>query len=198
MSETLDPDDWDEMRTLGHRVVDDVVDYLKTVRERPVWQQIPTETAAIFERGLAGGAKWYTDYGLQLSRRFRALKVWLSIKEHGLAKYERLIDQNMEQARYLEGLVESCPQLELMAPVILNVVCFRFNPGAADREELNKLNQELLIQLHEGGVVLPSYTTLKGRYCLRAAIVNHRSRLDDFDALVDEVLKIGSRLSDSP
>ena len=108
MSETLDPDDWDEMRTLGHRVVDDVVDYLKTVRERPVWQQIPTETAASFERGLAGGAKWYTDYGLQLSRGFRALKVWLSIKEHGLAKYERLIDQNMEQARYLEGLVESC------------------------------------------------------------------------------------------
>ena len=81
-----------------------------------------------------------------------------------------------------------------MAPVGLDIVCFRFNPGGLDTEALNELNQVLLAELQESGLAAPSYTTLGGAYCLRAAISNHRSRLEDFDLLVSEVGRIGSDL----
>ena len=152
------------------------------------------EYLAHAERGLAAGTLWFSDYGLQLSRGFRALKVWLSIKEHGIARYGQLIDQNIAQAHYLEGLVSAQEKLEMMAPVVLNIVCFRFNPGGLDEAALNALNKELLIRLHESGIAAPSYTTLDGKYCLRAAIANHRSRQDDFDSLVQAVVKLGKEL----
>jgi glutamate/tyrosine decarboxylase-like PLP-dependent enzyme len=145
------------------------------------------------ERGLAAGF-WFSDYGLQLSRGFRALKVWMSIKEHGITKFGQLIDQNIAQAHYLAGLIEAQGKLEMMAPVELNIVCFRYNPGDIEESDLNALNQEILLRLHENGVVVPSYTTLDGKYCLRAAIANHRSRREDFDLLVLEVLKVGKEL----
>jgi glutamate/tyrosine decarboxylase-like PLP-dependent enzyme len=145
-------------------------------------------------RGLAAGHLWFNDYGLQLSRQFRALKVWMSIKEHGLDRFGRMIARNVEQAHYFAGLVESDPTLELMAPVGMDIVCFRFNPGSLDTEQLNALNKEILMQLHEQGIAAPSYTTLEGRYCLRIAIANHRSRQEDFDLLAREVLRLGQEL----
>lgn len=142
-------------------------------------------------RGLAAGHLWFNDYGLQLSRQFRALKVWMSIKEHGLDRFGRMITRNVEQAHYFAGLVESDSTLELMAPIGMDIVCFRFNPGGLDTEQLNALNKEILMQLHEQGIAAPSYTTLQGRYCLRIAIANHRSRQEDFDLLAREVVRIG-------
>ena len=106
-----------------------------------------------------------------------------------------MISQNAQQARYLAALVESTPGLELVAPVDLNIVCFRFNPGDRDEAALNALNQEILLRLHESGVAAPSYTTLRGRYALRAAITNHRSRREDFDILVREVMRIAAELT---
>ena len=145
-------------------------------------------------RGLAAGHLWFNDYGLQLSRQFRALKVWMSIKEHGLDRFGRMIARNVEQAHYFAGLVETDPTLELMAPVGMDIVCFRFNPGELDTEQLNALNKEILMQLHEQGIAAPSYTTLNGKYCLRIAIANHRSRQEDFDLLAREVVRIGHEL----
>jgi aromatic-L-amino-acid/L-tryptophan decarboxylase len=145
-------------------------------------------------RGLAAGHLWFNDYGLQLSRQFRALKVWMSIKEHGLDRFGRMIARNVEQAHYFAGLVENDPTLELMAPVGMDIVCFRFNPGDLDTERLNALNKEILMQLHEQGIAAPSYTTLQDRYCLRIAIANHRSRQEDFDLLAREVVRIGHEL----
>jgi aromatic-L-amino-acid decarboxylase len=145
-------------------------------------------------RGLAGGHLWYTDYGPQLSRGFRALKVWMSIKEHGLDRFGRLMDRNVAQAHYFGTLVEKNPHLELMAPIGLDIVCFRFCAHGLDDEALNALNKEILMQLHESGVAVPSYTTLYGRYCLRIAIANHRSKLEDFDLLAKEVVRIGQAL----
>ncbi|HLE15761.1 MAG TPA: aminotransferase class V-fold PLP-dependent enzyme [Anaerolineales bacterium] len=168
----------------GVALVRSEVDHLRTFSLTP-------DYLAHTERGLAGGSHWFTDYGLQLTRSFRALKAWLSIKEHGILKFGQLIDQNIDQAHYLAGLLESTPKLELLAPVTLNIVCFRFDPGRLGPDALNRLNQELLIQLHESGVVAPSYTTLEGKYCLRAAITNHRTRLSDLDILVEEVLRQG-------
>jgi glutamate/tyrosine decarboxylase-like PLP-dependent enzyme len=146
-------------------------------------------------RGLASGPLWFSEYGLQLSRGFRALKVWLSFKEHGLDKFGRLIDQNIDQAHALAALVKARPELELMAPVVLNIVCFRYRPAGMPEEKLNPFNEELLIRLHESGIAAPSYTTLGGRYCLRAAISNHRTRQTDLAVMIDAVTKIGAELA---
>jgi aromatic-L-amino-acid decarboxylase len=146
-------------------------------------------------RGMASGSIWFSDYGLQLTRQFRALKVWMSIKEHGLDRFGRMIARNVEQARYLGRLVEQTEQLERVAPISLDIVCFRYNPGGLDDEALSQLNQALLVELQESGVAAPSCTTLNGVYCLRVAISNHRSRFEDFDALVEAILRIGKQLT---
>jgi glutamate/tyrosine decarboxylase-like PLP-dependent enzyme len=146
------------------------------------------------DRGLIAGSRWFSDYGVQLSRGFRALKVWMSLKEHGIQRYGRLILQNVHQARYLAELVDQTPQLQRLAPVPLNIVCFRYRADGLDDEALNRLNQEILIQMHESGVAAPSYTTLNGRYAIRVAIVNHRSRREDFELLVSETVRLGKAL----
>lgn len=147
------------------------------------------------ERGIGGGSMWFSEYGLQLSRQFRALKVWMSIKEHGLDRFGRMISRNVRQAHHLAELVAAAPQLEMMAPVGLDIVCFRYNPGDLDESALAALNEELLMQLQESGVAAPSYTTIGGRYCLRVAIANHRSRDDDFDLLAEEVVRLGTKIA---
>ena len=145
-------------------------------------------------RGLAAGHLWFNDYGLQLSRQFRALKVWMSIKEHGIDRFGRMIARNVEQAHYFGQLVEKDPRMELLAPIGMDIVCFRFNPGGMDEEALNALNKEILMQLHEKGIAAPTYTTLGERYCLRIAISNHRSTFEDFDLLAREVVRIGEEV----
>jgi len=147
------------------------------------------------ERGLAAGTLWFSDYGIQLTRGFRALKVWMSLKEHGLEKYARLVRQNIEQARYLAEQIREAPDLEVLAPVPLNIVCFRYVAPGRDAVALDALNQELLIQLHEQGIAVPSNLTLGGRFALRVAITNHRSRREDFDLLVRETRRIGAELA---
>ena len=146
--------------------------------------------------GLASGSFWFSDYGLQLTREFRALKVWMSIKEHGLERFGRMMSRNVDQAHRLGGLIEAEPELELLAPIGMDIVCFRFHPANFPDEKLERLNRDLLIELQERGIAAPSYTTLKGNYCLRVAIANHRSRDEDFDVLVREVLNIGRKLAE--
>ncbi len=145
-------------------------------------------------RGIGGGDMWFSDYGVQLSRGFRALKVWMSIQEHGIDTFGRLIHQNVEQARYLQRLVLASPELELVADVPLNIVCFRYRGSLTDPAAIDTLNKELLLRLHEGGVAAPSYTVIDGKYALRVCITNHRSRREDFDILVREVVRLGKDL----
>jgi glutamate/tyrosine decarboxylase-like PLP-dependent enzyme len=143
-------------------------------------------------RGLTGGdLTWFSDYGFQLSRGFRAHKAWMSLKEHGSLKYGRLIQQNIDQARYLAELVESAPELELAAPVNLNVVCFRYVRADLDETTLDELNKQIVVELQERGIAVPSGTTLRGRYVVHVANTNHRTRRADFDLLVREVLRLG-------
>jgi glutamate/tyrosine decarboxylase-like PLP-dependent enzyme len=119
----------------------------------------------------------------------------MSLKEHGLEKYARLVRQNIEQARYLAEQIREAPDLEVLAPVPLNIVCFRYVAPGRDAAALDALNQELLIQLHEQGIAVPSNLTLGGRFALRVAITNHRSRREDFDLLVRETRRIGAELA---
>jgi glutamate/tyrosine decarboxylase-like PLP-dependent enzyme len=164
------------------------------VRSEPAHRQafsLTPEYLKHAERGVAGGSNWFTDYGLQLSRGFRALKVWLSLKEHGIQKYARLVHQNVQQATYLAELVAADAELELMAPAPMNIVCFRFNPGNLDDTQLDAVNEELLLRMHESGIAAPSSTILNGRYAIRVANTNHRSRRDDFDLLARETKRLG-------
>lgn len=147
------------------------------------------------ERGLTGGEHWFSNYGVQTTRGFRALKVWLLLKAYGLEKFGRLIRQNVEQARYLAGLVEAAPELERLAPVSLNIVCFRYCQENLTEAALAELNREILIRLHESGVAAPSSTILNGQYALRVAITNHRSRREDFELLAREVVRLGQALT---
>jgi len=146
-------------------------------------------------RGLASGENWFSEYGLQLSRRFRALKVWMSLKEHGSERFGRMITRNVEQAYYLGDLVNGHKDLELIAPIGMDIVCFRYNPGGLSLDALNALNKEIKLQIEERAIALPGYTTLNGRYCIRCAISSHRVTNTDFDVLVDSVLSIGKELS---
>jgi glutamate/tyrosine decarboxylase-like PLP-dependent enzyme len=168
------------------------------VRERELHRSTFALTPAYLKhlaRGLAGDGVWFSDYGVQLSRGFKALKVWLSFKEHGLDKYGRLIDQNIAQAQLLATLATAQAELELLAPAGLNIVCFRFRPRGASDAAANALNEELLIRLHEAGIAVPSYTTLRGHYWLRVAISNHRTCTADLHLFIDAVLKIGRELA---
>jgi aromatic-L-amino-acid/L-tryptophan decarboxylase len=149
------------------------------------------------ERGTASNPVWFNEYGMQLSRGFRALKVWMSLKEHGVRRYARLIEQNVRQARALAERIDATPELERCAPVPLNIVCFRYRGSSTDPVELDRINQEILFQLQESGVAVPSSTRIDGRLALRVAIVNHRSRTEDFELLVNEVLERGRKLAGS-
>ena len=156
-----------------------------------------TDYLAHAERGVSSGSVWMSEYGMQLSRGFRALKVWMSLKAHGLETYSRLIDQNVDQARFLERLVHAHPDLELMAEVPLNIVCFRFVAKDLDDASLDTLNETILFELHEQGIAVPTSTRIGGRFVFRVAIVNHRSRREDFEALVSEVVARGQSLARS-
>jgi aromatic-L-amino-acid decarboxylase len=147
------------------------------------------------DRGTSAGEHWFSDYGVQLSRGFRALKAWMSLKNHGLKKYGRLIQQNIEQVNYLISLIENDAELEITAPSPINIACFRFVQEHLDNERLNKLNQEIIYELHERGIAVPSYAILDGIYSIRVANTNHRTRHKDFDLLVSAVKEIGNELA---
>lgn len=144
-------------------------------------------------RGVIAG-RFLADYGFELSRGFKALKIWMSLKENGVEKFGRLIDQNIEQAQYLERLVESKSKLELVAPVGLNIVCFRYANEITDEDLLKQLNTELMLRIQESGLAVPSDTTIAGKHCLRVAINNHRTTRQDLDLLIEGVLKFGAEL----
>jgi glutamate/tyrosine decarboxylase-like PLP-dependent enzyme len=148
------------------------------------------------DRGLTGiDIPWVSDYSYELSRGFPALKAWMTIKETGLLKYGRIIQQNIDQAHYLSGLVESEPSLELALPVSLNVVCFRYTQPALEDDILNLINKQIEIELQEQGIAVPSTVVINRCNYLHVAITNHRSRSEDFDLLLREVIRLGDELS---
>jgi hypothetical protein len=135
---------------------------------------------------LAAGSPWPCDFGPDLSRGFRALKTWFTLKVYGTDALGAVISRTCELARYLESRITATPELELMAPVELNIVCFRYRA-----EESDRVNEEIVIDLQESGVVAPSTTRIGGRLAIRAAIVNHRTSRAEIDALVDSTLSLG-------
>ena len=147
----------------------------------------------IQKRGLAAG-EFLADYGFELSRSFKALKVWMSLKEQGVAKFGALIDQHIAMGRYLAARVADEPSLELMAPVAINIVCFRYVGTGGTEAKLKALNTEIMLRIQESGIAVLTDTTLAGRHSLRVAINNHRTKRADLDMVIAEVLRHGQAL----
>lgn len=133
--------------------------------------------------GLAGGSYWPCDYGPDLSRGFRALKTWFTLLHYGTDQLGAVIEKCCALAQHLAARVRREPMLELLAPVSLNIVCFRVR-GTDAR------NQALVTRLHQAGRVAPSTTRINGQLAIRAAIFNHRTQQQDVDRLVDDILHL--------
>ena len=138
-------------------------------------------------RGLAAGRPWPVDLGPELSRGFRALKVWMTIKAYGADRLGDVAERCCALARRLAAAIDAELLLDRMAPVRLNIVCFRFGPGD------DELQTTIAADLQEAGDVVLSTTTIKGRTVLRAAVVNHRTDAGDVDAVIRAVLAAGAR-----
>ena len=167
-------------------------------RTRGLEQAFASEASYLsrLEGGLTAEAgASFKDRGIELTRRFRALKAWFALEVHGLDAFEAAIRVNLEQARRLAELVAREPRLELLAPVPLNVVCFRYRgEGSHEGARLDALNRALLVRLQTSGVAVPSHTVLAGRFALRAAITNHRTDDSDLERMVEAVLALGAEL----
>lgn len=162
-----------------------ISDQFKTFSERPDYYGMSLDVAPQF-----------ADLGFELSRSFRALKVWMGLKEHGVSKYSSLIQQNVDQARYLTELVEEKEELELMAPVPLNIVCFRYRDPELMDEALDELNDQLLRRLMFSGAGAPSETKIKGRHVMRACITNHRTTRGDLETFAESAVMIGRAMAE--
>jgi glutamate/tyrosine decarboxylase-like PLP-dependent enzyme len=168
------------------------------VRDAAAHKQAFASPAAYLERaarGMAAGSPWPCDFGPDLSRGFRALKVWFTLKVLGVEALGASISRSCALARYLEGRINATPELELMAPVELNIVCFRYRVRDSSPEQSNQLNAKIIVALQESGIVAPSSTRLRGLTAIRAAIVNHRTSRAEIDSLVEGTLAHGRVLS---
>ncbi len=142
------------------------------------------------DRGVAGNAPWPCDLGPDLSRGFRALKVWMTLATYGADRLGAMVEESCAVARHLAARVEREPTLALLAPASLNIVCFRVAEGA---EDLDRFNAELVKDLHESGIAVPSMTTIGGKRAIRAAIVNHRTTEADVDMMIDGLLALAQQ-----
>lgn len=141
-------------------------------------------------RGIAAGSPWPCDFGPDLSRGFRALKTWFTIQVYGAERLGAMIAGTCALARYLKQRIEQESRLELLAPVSLNIVCFRYRSQDADR-----VNAEIVIALQESGIAAPSTTIVNGCLAIRAAIVNHRTTASNIDTLMRATLAFGDTIS---
>lgn len=141
-------------------------------------------------QGLAAGNPWPVEYGPELSRGFRALKVWAQLLEHGHDALGAVVDRNISQAAYLAEKVKDAEELELLSYEGLNICCFRYIQPGLSEAELNALNEGLVIALHLDGVAAPSTTKIGEKLAIRVNITNHRTRLEDMDLLIAAIFRI--------
>lgn len=182
---------WDEFKALGHRralVKDKVAHYSTFVYGHDakyldtVLDNIDLDTMTMIS-------------SLALSRGNTGLKAYMLLRAYGKDKYRHLIQQNIDGINYLAEILEKDPLFEVTAPVVSNIICFRYNPGNLSEEQLEKLNKMILGELWTSIWGMISDTTLKGRYVLRAFNVNHRSKREEFNVLVNRIKEIAETIS---
>jgi len=142
-----------------------------------------------------GGPPWFSEYGFQQTRGFRALKVWMAVRYHGLAGHRKAIERDIDHARALAEALRAASDFQLFEPQGLSIVCFRYLPRAerVTPEALDTINQLLLTRLQLSGRVFLSSTTIDGRFWLRACFVNPLASDDDVGAILDAVRDAAGR-----
>jgi aromatic-L-amino-acid/L-tryptophan decarboxylase len=137
------------------------------------------------------------DYGPELSRRFRALKVWMLLKGVGLESLSAAIESNFGCARHLESMVRASDDFEMAAPVDLSIFCFRHVPAQLrneSREAIDTFNERLLVALQRDGSSYLSNATLGDRFALRGCVLNYRTTLRDMEILLDDLRRVAKSL----
>jgi glutamate/tyrosine decarboxylase-like PLP-dependent enzyme len=163
---------------------------------REAWSLVPPYLRTEPDRGF-GGLPWYSEYGVQQTRGFRALKLWMTLQHLGRDGVRELIGRHLALAEHLASLVERAPDLELLAPAGLSIVCFRYAPPGlhGDDKRLDALNQRVMEDVQASGIAFLTQTTLHGRFALRACILHYATTEDDLAALLDVVRASGERLA---
>jgi len=136
------------------------------------------------ERGMLAGGLVFAERGVELSRNFKALKAWMTLKAEGTDRIGALIGQNAAYAQRFGAALAAVPGVVLATPVSLNIACWRVAPDGTTPEQQDELTRETLLRLQETGVAACSSTTLRGRTVIRVAVANHRSRWNDFEQLL--------------
>jgi glutamate/tyrosine decarboxylase-like PLP-dependent enzyme len=142
------------------------------------------------------GSLWFSEYGFQQTRGFLALKVWMALKFHGVDGYTASIEHDLCLADRLAKRVRESDELELVAEPSLSIVCFRYAPPSVrdDEDKLGQLNKRLLEAVQLSGAAFLSSTTIRGAFCLRACVINHRSTEQDIDALIAQIERTGKMI----
>jgi aromatic-L-amino-acid decarboxylase len=140
--------------------------------------------------GTGGGEPWFCEFGPELSRGFRALKVWFTIKEYGLARFGELISAQCRLARETGALIARTSPLVMLAPVTLNIVCFRYAPRLAEKA-LDAINAQIVLDLQERGIAVASTTRVGGKLGIHLNVMNHRTTKADMAVTLNEVMKSG-------
>jgi glutamate/tyrosine decarboxylase-like PLP-dependent enzyme len=161
---------------------------------REAWSLVPPYLRTEPDRGF-GGLPWYSEYGVQQTRGFRALKLWMTLQHLGRAGVRDLIARHVALAEHLAGLIDRAPDFELLAPPGLSIVCFRYAPAnlRGDDKKLDALNQHVMEEVQASGAAFITQTTLRGRFALRACILHYATTEADLTALVDVVRATGAR-----
>ena len=147
-----------------------------------------------FTGGIAIKPTEFASRGIQLSRGFRALRVWMNLSVYGVNKLGAAIERNIEDCQYLSARIDAHPDLELLAPAAMNVVCFRLKPAGLSEPELDTLNARVLVGIQESGIAVPSSARIRGRFAIRVAHTNHRTIRSDFDLLIASMLTAAAEL----
>ena len=145
------------------------------------------------------GEYFFSDYGLEMSRNTKAIKVWMTLKTYGIERFGRIMEQIVDQAKYFADLVQQHPnEFELLAKVTLNVVCFRYVvpfSNKPDSKMLNQFNRQLLVVIQERGIAVISPFVMAGDiFALRMCITNHRTKLSDMDRFLKQLIEVAHEL----
>lgn len=145
-------------------------------------------------RSFPGDDVWFCDLGPDLSRSFRALKVWCTLKEHGTERLGRKIAENCEQSQYLVSLLDKHSDIiHIFRPVLLNIVNFRFEPEEVDKSDdkwIEMFNKELVLDIQLSGIAFVSTTRIHNRLYIRMCIISHRTTLPDFDLFMEALIDL--------
>ena len=163
---------------------------------REAFSLVPAYLRTEPDRGV-GGLPWFSEYGVQQTRGFRALKLWMTLQHLGRAGVRSLVGRHIALAEHLAGVVDAAVDLERLAPVELSIVCFRYTPPSlrGDDERLNVLNKRVMEHVQASGAAFLTQTTLGGRFALRACVLHYATTEADVAALVDVVREAGARLA---